>query len=110
MVRRALLGTALIHRPRFLLLDEPTAGIDPLLRIRIWEILRGLCDDGISILITTHHISEAIRCDRTVFLRNGGIIADGPPRELMAQYGVDDLEEAFVASVAAATGEEASRP
>ena len=96
MVRRALLGTALVHKPKLLLLDEPTAGVDPVLRIKIWNTLRKLCGEGTGILITTHHISEAHRCDRVVFLRAGAIIADGPPGELITQYGAHDLEEAFV--------------
>ncbi|MDH5477609.1 MAG: ABC transporter ATP-binding protein [Nitrospinota bacterium] len=96
MVRRALLGTTLVHRPKLLLLDEPTAGVDPVLRIKIWETLRKLCDEGTSILITTHHISEADRCDRVVFLRSGSIIGDGTPEELTRKYQADDLEKAFV--------------
>ncbi|MDH5510006.1 MAG: ABC transporter ATP-binding protein [Nitrospinota bacterium] len=96
MVRRALLGTTLVHKPKLLLLDEPTAGVDPVLRIKIWETLRKLCDEGTSILITTHHISEADRCDRVVFLRSGVIIGDGTPDDLTRQYQADDLEKAFV--------------
>ena len=96
MVRRALLGTALVHRPKLLLLDEPTAGVDPVLRIKIWDTLRKLCGEGTGILITTHHISEAYRCDRVVFIRAGSIIADGPPAQLISKYGGRDLEEAFV--------------
>ena len=104
MVRRALLGTTLIHKPKLLLLDEPTAGVDPVLRIKIWETLRGLCDEGTSILITTHHISEADRCDRVVFLRSGSVIGDGTPAELVRKYDASDLEKAFVV----ATKEEAA--
>ncbi|VAX17325.1 hypothetical protein MNBD_NITROSPINAE04-1335, partial [hydrothermal vent metagenome] len=96
LIRRVLLGTAIVHKPRFLLLDEPTAGIDPLLRIKIWSMLRRLCDDGTSILITTHHISEADRCDRVVFFRNGRVISDGSPQSIMDKYGVSDLEASFV--------------
>jgi len=99
MIRRTLLGTALIHKPRFLLLDEPTAGIDPLLRLKIWSILRRLCDEGTSILVTTHHISEADRCDRVVFLRDGRVISDGAPSALMEKYGATDLEASFVKAI-----------
>lgn len=96
MIRRALLGSALVHKPKFLLLDEPTAGIDPLLRIRLWDTFKNLCGAGASILITTHHISEADRCDRVVFLRQGKVVNEGAPSQLMERYGVADLERAFV--------------
>ena len=96
MIRRALLGTALVHKPKFLLLDEPTAGVDPLLRIRLWDTFRNICDMGASILITTHHISEADRCDRVVFLRHGKLVGQGAPTELMERYGAANLEKAFV--------------
>ncbi len=101
MKQRALLGTAMIHKPKFLLLDEPTAGIDPILRIKIWDILRKLCDEGTSILITTHHISEADRCDHVVFLRDGQILTDGSPAGLMEEYGTSDLEATFVQAIEA---------
>jgi ABC-2 type transport system ATP-binding protein len=105
MMRRASLGVALVHRPRLLLLDEPTAGVDPMLRIRIWDILRRLCDEGTSVLITTHHIAEASRSDRVVFLRDGGLLAEGTPSALMDRYGATDLEEAFVRAVTSEAGE-----
>ncbi|MDH4121096.1 MAG: ABC transporter ATP-binding protein [Deltaproteobacteria bacterium] len=96
MVRRTMLLTALIHRPRFLILDEPTVGVDPELRLKFWDWLAQLVQRGSSILITTHHISEAVRCAKVVFLREGKRLEEGPPRELMARYGSQDLEEAFV--------------
>lgn len=96
LVRRALLATALIHQPSLVILDEPTAGIDPALRIRFWEWFGVLSGQGISILITTHHITEASRCDQVVFLREGRLIEQGTPRALMTRYQSKDLEDAFV--------------
>jgi ABC-2 type transport system ATP-binding protein len=96
MVRRAMLATILIHRPALLILDEPTAGVDPTLRIKFWEWFQKLAASGISILITTHHIAEAVRCDEVVFLRNGRLLEQGTPATLMEKYGTEDLEYAFV--------------
>ncbi len=98
MVRRTMLATALVHQPRLLILDEPTAGVDPLLRIRFWEWFRQMVDNGISIIVTTHTISEAQHCDNVVFLRDGEKLEQGSPQQLMQRYGCDDLETAFVAA------------
>ncbi len=96
LVRRTMLATALIHQPSLVILDEPTAGVDPALRIRFWEWFGVLSGKGISILITTHHITEAGRCDQVVFLREGRLIEQGAPDALMRRYHSNDLEEAFV--------------
>jgi ABC-2 type transport system ATP-binding protein len=96
MARRAMLASALIHEPQLLILDEPTAGIDPALRIRFWKWFRKLVDAGTTIIITTHHIAEARDCDAVVFMREGRIVENGSPAELMRNYDARDLEEAFV--------------
>ena len=96
MVRRALLGTSVIHKPKFLILDEPTAGVDPVLRIKFWNWILSWCKEGTSTLITTHHISEANRCDHVIFLRNGKKVEEGPPSDLLRKYNCDDLETAFI--------------
>jgi len=104
MVRRAMLATTMIHEPRLLILDEPTAGVDPLLRLRFWDWFRRLQGQGTSVIVTTHHITEASRCERVVFLREGRLLAQGPPAELTARYGAADLEAAFVAATRSQAG------
>ncbi len=99
MIRRAMLATTLIHRPLLVILDEPTAGVDPSLRIKFWHWFQELARAGTSIIITTHHISEAVRCDQVVFLREGKILEKGTPDALMKSYQVSDLEEAFVKAI-----------
>jgi ABC-2 type transport system ATP-binding protein len=96
MMRRAMLASALMHRPALLILDEPTAGVDPLLRIRFWNWFVELAEAGTTLLITTHHISEADRCQEIAFQRFGRILRRGRPADLLAHYGVSDLEHAFV--------------
>ena len=101
MARRAMLASALIHEPRLLILDEPTAGVDPALRLRFWKWFRKLVDGGTTIIITTHHIAEARDCESVVFMREGRIVQSGPPAELMRSYDARDLEEAFVRATSA---------
>ncbi len=96
MMRRAMLATATIHHPRLLILDEPTAGVDPLLRVRFWDWFEQLAEGGTTILVTTHHIEEASRCQEVLFLRAGRLLARGAPALLMRHYGCADLEAAFV--------------
>lgn len=96
MTRRLLLATSLVHKPRLLILDEPTSGVDPVLRIKFWQWLKRLVGQGTSILVTTHHIAEAKHCNEVFFLREGHLLDRGAPDELMRRYGADDLEAAFV--------------
>ncbi|MDH5560677.1 MAG: ABC transporter ATP-binding protein [Deltaproteobacteria bacterium] len=98
MVRRVLLATALIHNPPLLILDEPTAGVDPVLRLKFWDWVDLLVKQGVSIIITTHHISEAERSDQVVFLREGKIIQQGKPFDIMKRFQANNLEAAFVRS------------
>lgn len=99
MVRRAMLATTLIHQPDLIILDEPTAGVDPSLRLKFWQWFQQLAKTGTSIIITTHHIAEADRCNRVVFLREGKILEQGPPDSLMKIYQAKDLEQAFVRAI-----------
>lgn len=99
MIRRVMLATAMIHHPRLLILDEPTAGVDPLLRIRFWDWFAQMVAAGTSIIVTTHNISEASRCGNVVFLRNGTMLEQGTPQQLMHKYQSEDLEAAFVEAI-----------
>jgi len=98
MIRRVMLASALVHRPRLLILDEPTAGVDPLLRIKFWQWFDDLVNAGTLIIITTHNISEAAHCHKVVFLREGVLLEQDTPAELIKKYNVSDLEDAFVAA------------
>lgn len=96
LMRRAMLATALVHGPRLLILDEPTAGVDPMLRLDFWNWFRDLASEGTTILITTHHIAEASHCHEVLFLREGRMLRRGTPAQLIDRYGATDLEAAFV--------------
>jgi ATP-binding cassette, subfamily H len=94
--RRVSLAAALLHGPELLVLDEPTVGVDPLLRMRIWKYLRTLADAGVTIIVTTHYIEEARQADLVGLMRDGALLAQGPPRALMSKYGFDTLEDVFL--------------
>ena len=95
--QRLGLGCAVMHRPRVLFLDEPTAGVDPAARRLFWQIIRGLANDGTTIIVTTHYMDEAERFDRLVFLSRGHLKAVGTPTEVKASFGADmSLEDIFV--------------
>lgn len=96
MKRRLSLAIALIHRPRLLILDEPTVGIDPVLRKKFWDEFKSLKSNGCTIITTTHVMDEAARCDRILLLREGKIIANGTPEELLSQTHTKSIEEAFL--------------
>lgn len=96
MKRRLSLATALMHEPKILILDEPTVGIDPILRLSIWEELGRLRDAGTTIIITTHMMDELERCDKLGMIRDGKLIAVGSPSELKQQASCDKIEEAFL--------------
>lgn len=96
MKRRLSLAIALFHEPNIMILDEPTVGIDPVLRKQFWDKFEDLRDEGKSIIITTHVMDEAIRCDRLAMIRDGNFIAIGPPKDLMNEIGATDLEEVFL--------------
>lgn len=96
MKRRLSLAIALLINPEILILDEPTVGIDPELRQSIWEELWNLKKAGKGILVTTHVMDEAEKCDRLTMIRSGRVIASGTPQELKEQTGSKVLEEAFL--------------
>ncbi|HEX2927412.1 MAG TPA: ABC transporter ATP-binding protein [Ruminiclostridium sp.] len=94
--QRLALGCALIHKPKLLILDEPTAGVDPVSRRVFWEIIHELASQGITILVTTHYMDEAESCDTVGFILNGKIINIAPPKQLIEQEGVKNLEDIFI--------------
>ncbi len=97
MKHRVSLACTLIHQPKILFLDEPTVGVDPLLRISFWDYFHRLKEQGVTILITTHYMDEARRCDRVGFMRDGKLIAEGRPDDLLGKTGTSSLEDAFLA-------------
>jgi ABC-2 type transport system ATP-binding protein len=97
MRRRLLLARALLHRPRLVILDEPTAGVDIELRLDLWEYIRALHADGTTILLTTHYLEEAeALCERVSFIRAGAIVASGTPGELRERFGAPRLEDVYL--------------
>jgi ABC-2 type transport system ATP-binding protein len=100
MKRRLILARALMHRPRLLILDEPTAGVDIELRLELWQYIRRINQEGTTILLTTHYLEEAEQlCDKIAFINEGQIVAQGSSAELAAKYGVANLEDAYLALV-----------
>jgi ABC-2 type transport system ATP-binding protein len=97
MKQRASLACALVHRPRLLLLDEPTVGVDPRLRAAFWAYFHRLNDEGVTIILSSHVMDEADRCHRLILLRDGRLLAEGAPSELRSRAGASTLEEAFLA-------------
>jgi len=96
MKQRTSLACALVHRPRLLLLDEPTVGVDPQLRAAFWAHFRRLAGSGVTLIISSHVMDEAERCDRLGFIRQGKLLAQGSAAEIRAQAGTATLEEAFL--------------
>lgn len=93
---RVSLAAALLGSPDLLVLDEPTVGLDPLLRAELWELFHRLAVTGTSLLISSHVMDEATRCDRLLLMREGAILADRTPQELLEETGAADAEGAFL--------------
>ena len=93
---RVSLATALLGAPELLVLDEPTVGLDPVLRHDLWSLFHRLANGGATLLISSHVMDEAAQCDRLLLMRDGELLADTTPDELRQRTGMDDLAEAFL--------------
>ena len=99
---RVSLATALLGSPELLVLDEPTVGLDPVLRIELWDAFRQLADAGTTLLVSSHVMDEAERCDQLLLMRDGAILAQDTPEAIKAKVGATDIESAFLELVEAA--------
>jgi ABC-2 type transport system ATP-binding protein len=99
---RVSLAVALLGSPKLLLLDEPTVGLDPVLREELWRLFASLAADGLTLLVSSHVMDEAARCDVLLLMRDGAILAQEAPDALRARTGQDDLGQAFLALIRAA--------
>jgi ABC-2 type transport system ATP-binding protein len=93
---RVNLAVALLGSPELVVLDEPTVGLDPVLRQELWELFRELADRGATLVVSSHVMDEAGRTDRLLLMREGAVLADGTPEGLRARTGTPDLEAAFL--------------
>jgi ABC-2 type transport system ATP-binding protein len=97
--QRLGLACAIIHNPKIIFLDEPTAGTDPISRNNFWQHLINLSQSGTTVIVTTHLMDEAYRCNRLAFMHSGKIIALGKPNELLVKHKKNDLEELFISLI-----------
>ncbi|BDV31738.1 ABC transporter ATP-binding protein [Microbacterium terricola] len=97
---RVSLAVAMLGSPELIVLDEPTVGLDPLLRAELWTVFRALADAGATLIVSSHVMDEALRCDRLLLMRAGRIIADTTPQGLLADTGALDPDAAFLALIA----------
>jgi ABC-2 type transport system ATP-binding protein len=97
MRTRCSLACAVVHRPELLLLDEPTVGVDPELRVQLWENFRRMAEAGTTIVVSSHVMDEADRCQRLGLIQYGRLIDEGSPADIRAKAGTQNLEEAFLA-------------
>ena len=93
---RVSLAAALLGSPEVLVLDEPTVGLDPVLRVELWGLFRSLADEGATLLVSSHVMDEARRCDRLLLMRDGDLLADDSVRGVLEVTGADDVETAFL--------------
>ncbi|MGZ4428956.1 MAG: ABC transporter ATP-binding protein [Nocardioidaceae bacterium] len=96
---RVSLAVALLGEPELLVLDEPTVGLDPVLRRDLWRLFHDLADGGTTVFVSSHVMDEAERCDRLLLMRDGVLIAEETPRDLLLRTGTADIEAAFLALV-----------
>ena len=96
---RASLAVALLGDPQVLVLDEPTVGLDPVLRRDLWRLFRDLAGGGVAVMVSSHVMDEAERCQRLLLMREGGLLADESPAELLDRTGTGDVEAAFLSIV-----------
>ncbi|OIJ28560.1 heme ABC exporter ATP-binding protein CcmA [Nocardioides luteus] len=96
---RVGLAAALLGSPELLVLDEPTVGLDPVLREQLWGTFRDLATAGVGVIVSSHVMDEAERCDRLLLMRDGAFLADGSPAEIKQKASADDIEHAFLALV-----------
>lgn len=96
MKQRLSLACALVHKPRLALLDEPTVGVDPELRRSFWDYFAQMNTEGITIIVSTHHLDEAARCTRLGLMRQGVLLAQDDPGALLQQSGQENMEDAFL--------------
>jgi ABC-2 type transport system ATP-binding protein len=99
---RVSLAVAMLGTPRLLVLDEPTVGLDPVLREDLWALFRRVCDRGVTLLVSSHVMDEAERCDELLLLRDGALLAHETPAALKQRTGTDTLDAAFLRLVRAA--------
>ena len=106
---RVSLAAALVGEPELLVLDEPTVGLDPVLRRDLWDLFRRLAhEEGRTLLVSSHVMDEATRCDRLLLLREGEILSDSTLAELLERTGTADAEQAFLALIDAADAADGS--
>ena len=94
--QRLALACSTVHRPDLVFLDEPTAGVDPSSRLLFWEMIRQHAAAGMTIVVTTHYMDEAERCERLAFLSRGHLIGVGTPKEITERFGLPTVEAVFV--------------
>ncbi len=93
---RVSLAVAVLGQPELLVLDEPTVGLDPVLREELWAVFRSLADQGATLIVSSHVMDEALRCDRLLLMREGRIISDTTPQGLLTETGASDPDRAFL--------------
>jgi len=96
MRRRVSLAISLLHKPRLAFLDEPTAGVDPKLRRDFWDYFNRSAEQGVTLVVTTHLVEEALRCHLVGFLNQGRLLTEGTPDEILRDTGTESMDDAFI--------------